>query len=167
MQIKIKQENIDNLQPGKLVVLKKKTLRNSLLAVSSTVYRSGKMGQPTGLFLLGGTSKDKLFEQIVAGSTGIELWKLASGYLTKQEYDFICKELEHLALLPIFIDDEPGLDGLIIIARICSLAESLQEKGECLKLIVIHAFGGCLPAADRKELQRLASSLSVAIVVVE
>ena len=52
MQTKTKQENIDNLHPGKVVVLKKKTLRESLLTVSSVVYQSGKMGQATELFFL-------------------------------------------------------------------------------------------------------------------
>lgn len=167
MQTKTKQENIDNLQPGKLVVLKKKTLRNSLLAVSSTVYRSGKMGQPTGLFLLGTTSKDKFFERIVAGNTGIDSWKLASGYFTKQEYGSIRKELNHLALLPIFIDDEPGLAGAIIVERTFCLAETLQKQGEHLNLIAIHAFRKCLSSEDKKKLQQLASELSVAIVIVE
>ena len=167
MQTKTKQENIDNLQPGKLVVLKKNTLQESLLAVSSAVYQAGKMGQATGVFLLRATSKDKLFEQIVAGSTGIACWKLASGYLTKQEYGSIRKELDRLALLPIFIDDESGLGGATIVERTFCLAESLQKKGKHLKLVAIHAFGKCLSSEDRKKLQKLASSLSVAMVIVE
>ena len=167
MQTKTKQENIDNLHPGKVVVLKKKTLRESLLTVSSVVYQSGKMGQATGAFLLGTTSKDKFFEQIVAGNTGIDSWKLASGYFTKQEYGSIRKELNRLALLPIFIDDDPGVNGAIIVERTFSLAESLQKKGECLNLIAIRAFGKCLSPEDKKKLQKLAADLSVAIVIME
>lgn len=167
MQTKTKQENIDNLHPGKVVVLKKKTLRESLLTVSSIVYQSGKMGQTTGVFLLGTTSKDKFFERIVAGNTGIDSWKLASGYFTKQEYGSIRKELNHLALLPIFIDDEPGLAGAIIVERTFCLAETLQKQGEHLNLIAIHAFRKCLSSEDKKKLQQLASELSVAIVIVE
>ena len=167
MQTKKKQENIDNLQSGELVVLKKKTLRESLLTVSSVVYQSGKMDQATAVFLLGTTSKDKFFEQIVAGSTGIDSWKLASGYFTKQEYGAIREELDRLVLLPIFIDDEPGVNGAIIVERTFCLAESLQKKGEHLNLIAIHTFGKCLSSEDKKKLQKLASELSVAVVIVE
>lgn len=100
-------------------------------------------------------------------STGIELRKLASGCLTKQEYVSVCEELELLALMPIFIDYEFGLDGASIVERTFCLAESLRKSGECLKLIVIHAFGGYLSFEDRKKLQKIVSGLSVEIVVVE
>ena len=107
--------NLDNtlagLQPSELIILAARpSIGKSSLALDIARHAAVEHKVPVGIFSLE-MSKEQVSDRIVCAQSGVNLWKLRTGHLSKKEDDGDFEKLGQafgiLAEAPIFIDDSP------------------------------------------------------------
>lgn len=124
------------LQKSDLIILAARpSLGKSALGLNFALNAALHNKTPVGIFSLE-MSKDQIIDRLIAGISGVDLWKLRTGKLSAQgvDNDFtkIQQALSVLSDIPIYIDDTFSTTVL----QMKSMARRLQtEKG--LGLIVV------------------------------
>ncbi len=99
------------LQPSELIILAARpSIGKSALALDIARYAAVNNKTPVGIFSLE-MSKEQVSDRIVCSQSNVNLWKLRTGKLSRQENDGDFEKLGQafgvLAEAPIFIDDSP------------------------------------------------------------
>jgi len=124
------------LQKSDLIILAARpSMGKSALGLNFALNTAIKDKTPVGIFSLE-MSKDQIIDRLIAGISGVDLWKLRTGKLSNQgvtnDFTKIQQALSVLSDVPIYIDDTFSTTVL----QMKSMARRMQaEKG--LGLIVI------------------------------
>jgi len=105
------------LQPSDLIILAARpSVGKSALALDILRNAATKSNIPVAIFSLE-MSREQILDRLVCAEANINLWKLRTGYLSKNsgnDFRKINKALNILAKAPIFIDDSPMATALEI-----------------------------------------------------
>lgn len=114
--------DLDNLlaglQPSDLIILAARpSVGKSALALDIARQAAVNYKIPVGIFSLE-MSREQIIDRMVCAQSGINLWQLRTGYLSKSDddndFDKINETMNILSEAPIFIDDSPTANVLEI-----------------------------------------------------
>jgi replicative DNA helicase len=123
---------LSGLQRSDLIVLAARpALGKTSLALDIARHVAVREKKTVGIFSLE-MSKEQVIDRLLAGESGIGLWKIRNGRLSNDDFDHLREALDRLSSAPIFIDDAPNPSAL----QMRTLARRLQaEHG--LDLIIV------------------------------
>ncbi len=122
------------LQKSDLILLAARpSLGKSSLALNFAANIAIDQKIPVGIFSLE-MSKDQIVDRLIAGQSGLDLWRLRTGRVSQEDGDFdkIRASLGVLSEAPIFIDDNASMN----VFQMRAMARRLQAK-EGLGLIIV------------------------------
>ncbi len=88
---------------------------------------------PVGIFTLE-MSREEIVDRFISAEAGVDLWRIRTGKLKKEEGDFekIRRAIEKLSTIPVFVDDTPSPN----IMQIRTMARRLQMEHGLGMLVV-------------------------------
>jgi replicative DNA helicase len=126
---------LSGLQKSDLIVLAARpSLGKTSLALDIARHVATKEKVPVGIFSLE-MSKEQLVDRFISAEAFVDLWKLHTGQLKKDEGDFerINKALASLSGAPIYINDSSAIN----IMEMRAMARRLQAEHRDLGLIIV------------------------------
>jgi len=126
-------EKTSGLQKSDLIVLAARpSIGKTALALNILMNVATKTRLPVGLFSLE-MSITQIVQRLLCLLARVDLKKLRSGHLSKKETSRVFNNLGHLAPLPIYVDDTPGLT----FASLRSRAVRLKKREPDLSLLAV------------------------------
>lgn len=120
------------LQKSDLVVLAARpSMGKSSLALNIAMNAAMKAGAPVGIFSLE-MGKDQLIDRFISTQSRVDLWKLRTGRLNKDERGRVQEAMKDLTNIPIYMDDTSGINVL----QMKAMARRLQSQSG-LGLIIV------------------------------
>ena len=110
---------LDNLlagfQPSDLVILAARpSMGKTTLALDIARQTSIKHGTPVGIFSLEMGSQ-QLVDRMLAAEAKVDAWKLRTGKISSdEEFNRVRDAMEHLSKAPIYIDDQPATNAVVM-----------------------------------------------------
>ncbi len=110
---------LDNMlagfQPSDLIILAARpSIGKTTLALDIARQTAIKHGTPVGIFSLE-MSSQQLVDRMLAAEAKVNAWKLRTGRIdTDEEFEQIRDAMERLSKAPIYIDDQPANNALIM-----------------------------------------------------
>ncbi len=125
-------DKLSGLQKSDLIILAARpSLGKTSLALNIAKNVAINAKQPVGIFSLE-MSIEQVTDRIIASQAGIDLWKMRTGKLSKDDMQKVQYALGELSGAPIYINDTPSINPM----QIKAMARRLQaEHG--LSLLVI------------------------------
>lgn len=124
---------LSGLQKSDLVILgARPSFGKTSLALDIGRHVATKNQTGVGFFSLE-MSKDQVVDRLIAAESKVSLWKLRTGNIADEDYQFIHPALDKLGSSPIYIDDTPSPN----ILEIRRMARRLQAEQKDLSLIII------------------------------
>jgi len=126
---------LSGLQKSDLVILAARpSLGKTSLALDIARHVATKENIPVGIFSLE-MSKEQMVDRFISAEAFVDLWKMRTGQLKKEEGDFerINKALASLSGAPIYINDSSATN----IMEMRAMARRLQAEHKDLGLIVV------------------------------
>ncbi len=111
--------SLDNMlagfQPSDLIILAARpSIGKTTLALDIARQTAIKHGTPVGIFSLE-MSSQQLVDRMLAAEAKVNAWKLRTGRIdTDEEFEQIRDAMERLSKAPIYIDDQPANNALIM-----------------------------------------------------
>jgi replicative DNA helicase len=126
-------EKTSGLQPSDLIILAARpSVGKTALALNILMNVAYKSRLPVGMFSLE-MSVLQIVQRLLCLMARVDLKKLRSGHLSKKESSRVFNNLGHLAPLPIYVDDSPGLT----LSSLRSRAVRLKSREPNLSLLVV------------------------------
>ena len=126
-------EMTSGLQPSDLVILAARpSVGKTALALNIMKNVAAKSRLPVAMFSLE-MNITQIIQRILCLLAQVDLKKLRSGHLSKKESSRVFNNLGHMAPLPIYVDDTPGLSISSVRAR----AMRLKAREPNLALLVV------------------------------
>jgi replicative DNA helicase len=120
------------LQKSDLVVLAARpSMGKSSLALNIALNAAMNVGAPVGVFSLE-MGKEQLVDRFISTQARVDLWKLRTGRLDKEEGSRVQTAMGELSDVPIYIDDTSGINVL----QMKAMARRLQAQNG-LGLIIV------------------------------
>lgn len=116
--------------PGLIILAGRPGMGKTAFALG-TAQHAGEFGSPTLFFSLE-MGRDELGVRLVASATGIEFWRVRSGYLTTEERKQVERAMEDMASLPLLIDDS----SIMTVERIAATARRVHAEHGIKMLLV-------------------------------
>jgi replicative DNA helicase len=142
-------QGIDNLLAGfqrsdLIILAARPSVGKTTLALDIARQTAVKYGTPVGIFSLE-MSSQQLVDRMLAAEARVNAWKLRTGKIdTDEEFERIRDAMERLSKAPIYIDDQPANNALIMR----SVARRLKrEKG--IGLIIVDYLQLMAPTSAR------------------
>ena len=110
---------LDNMlagfQPSDLIILAARpSMGKTSLALDIARQSAIKYGTPVGIFSLE-MSSQQLVDRMLAAEARVNAWKLRTGKIdTDEEFEHIRDAMDRLSKAPIYIDDQPANNALIM-----------------------------------------------------
>ncbi len=129
--------NLDNVlagfQKSDLIILAARpSMGKTSLALDIARQTAIKFGTPVGIFSLE-MSAQQLVDRMLAAEARVDAWKLRTGRIsTDEEFEQIRDGMERLSKAPIYIDDQPANNALIMR----SVARRLKRENGIGLLII-------------------------------
>lgn len=111
--------NLDSMlagfQPSDLIILAARpSMGKTALALDIARQTATKHGTPVGIFSLE-MSSQQLVDRMLAAEARVNAWKLRTGKIdTDDEFNRVRDALETLSKAPIFIDDQPATNAVVM-----------------------------------------------------
>lgn len=111
--------SLDNLLAGfqrsdLIILAARPSMGKTALALDIARQTAIKHGTPVGIFSLE-MSSQQLVDRMLAAEAGVDAWKLRTGKLTTdQEFESLRNAMESLSKAPIYIDDQPANNALVM-----------------------------------------------------
>lgn len=121
-------------QPG-LIVLAGRPGAGKTAAAMGFAKAAAEFSIPVSFYSLE-MGADELGVRLVSSDTGVEFWRVRSGYLTQGERTNVVRSMEDMKSLPLLIDDTAGMTVEKIAA---SARKSVRDNG--CKLVVVDYLG--------------------------
>ncbi|MBR4682102.1 MAG: replicative DNA helicase [Elusimicrobiaceae bacterium] len=106
------------------------------LALNIAHHACVECGIPVAFFSLE-MGKQSIFERMLGAAAMVEIQKLRNGWMEKNKWGDLMRELGRLAAAPFYIDDTSGISITELRMRARRLASELKKQGKELGLIVI------------------------------
>ena len=106
------------------------------LALNIAHHACVECGIPVAFFSLQ-MGKQSIFERMLGAAAMVEIQKLRNGWMEKNKWGDLMRELGRLAAAPFYIDDTSGISITELRMRARRLASELKKQGKELGLIVI------------------------------
>jgi replicative DNA helicase len=103
----------------------------SSLALNIALNAAMNVGAPVGVFSLE-MGKEQLIDRFISTQARVDLWKLRTGRLDKDERNRVQEAMGELADIPVYIDDTSGINVL----QMKAMARRLQAQSG-LGLIIV------------------------------
>jgi replicative DNA helicase len=110
---------LDNLLAGfqrsdLIILAARPSMGKTALALDIARHTAINHGTPVGIFSLE-MSSQQLVDRMLAAQAGVDAWKLRTGKLsTDKEYEDLRNAMGQLSKAPIFIDDQPANNALVM-----------------------------------------------------
>lgn len=112
-------QSLDNMLAGfqrsdLIILAARPSMGKTSLALDIARQTAIKFGTPVGIFSLE-MSSQQLVDRMLAAEARVNAWKLRTGKIdTDQEFEQIRDAMERLSKAPIYIDDQPANNALIM-----------------------------------------------------
>jgi replicative DNA helicase len=130
---------LKGLRRSELVIVAGKTSMGKTSLVLNMAINSLKVNPHAGVAIFSlEMSKENLTERLVAQVAGVDSSKLREGSLAPAEFEQVNRAVDKLYGLPIYIDADPMLDSMAMLAKVRQLHQrELTRGGVGLGLCVI------------------------------
>ncbi len=122
------------LREGDLIILAgRPSMGKSALAQNIAQFAAMKLGQPAAIFSLE-MSAGSVLERIICATARVDLHKLRTGYMNREERERLQVAASKVAAAPLLIDDSAGVTLMDVHAK---LKRAESERGRRFALVVI------------------------------
>ncbi len=141
--------SLDNMLAGfqrsdLIILAARPSMGKTSLALDIARNTAVKHGTPVGIFSLE-MSSQQLVDRMLAAEARVDAWKLRTGKIsTDAEFENIRNAMEHLSKAPIYIDDQPANNALIMR----SVARRLKRENG-IGLIIVDYLQLMAPTSTR------------------
>lgn len=150
-------------KPGELVIVAGRPgIGKTSFALNIALQVATELKVPTAMFSLE-MSKEQLVERLLCEHARIDAQRMHRGQLSETEYDRLAQSLGPLSEAPIFIDDAPMLDELMVVMK--SRQIQLREKIGLILIDYLQLMHGRSRGDDANRVQEV-SAISRALKMV-
>ena len=150
-------------KPGELVIVAGRPgIGKTSFALNIALQVATELKVPTAMFSLE-MSKEQLVERLLCEHARIDAQRMHRGQLSEAEYDRLAKAIGPLSEAPIFIDDAPTLDELMVVMK--SRQIQLREKIGMILIDYLQLMHGRTRSDDANRVQEV-SAISRALKMV-
>ena len=150
-------------KPGELVIVAGRPgIGKTSFALNIALQVATELKVPTAMFSLE-MSKEQLVERLLCEHARIDAQRMHRGQLSEAEYDRLAQAIGPLSEAPIFIDDAPTLDELMVVMK--SRQIQLREKIGMILIDYLQLMHGRTRSDDANRVQEV-SAISRALKMV-
>lgn len=125
------------LQNGNLIVLAARPgMGKTSLALNFVENMCVRGGKPVLLFSLE-MSRQELCWRLIAAHAGVDLWKLRTGFIKRNEMAGVVAAAEKVAAAPVYIEDRTDISALAMRSKARRLGARLAHSGQRLGMVVV------------------------------
>jgi len=148
---------LGGLQKSDLVILAARPSLGKTSLALDIARHAARAKHAVGVFSLE-MSRDQLVDRLIAAEAAVDLWRLRTGHLQKEDFSYLQSAMASLSELPVFLDDTPSPTVVEIRAKARRL---LSEKKMDLLIIdylqLIKGYGS--PESRVQEVSEISRSL--------
>lgn len=148
---------LGGMQKSDLVILAARPSLGKTSLALDIARHAARAKHAVGVFSLE-MSRDQLVDRLIAAEAKVDLWRLRTGHLEKDDFSYLQSAMASLSELPIFLDDSPSPTVIEIRAKARRL---LSEKKLGLLIVdylqLIKGYGN--PESRVQEVSEISRSL--------